>query len=112
MGKGRWPTTGLWGGSAPVRYARTDAGSAECFRDLYGNIARYVHQLDTWRVWTGKRWADDVTGKVEQLALLVARDRFSGAAALADDHERREEAKWALRSESVDKRRDLLQAAA
>jgi len=97
---------------APTRYARTDAGNAERFRDLYGNLARYVHQLETWRVWTGRRWADDVTGKVEQLALLVARDRLACAAALPDDYERREEAKWALRSESMDKRRDLLQAAA
>jgi len=95
-----------------ARYARTDAGNGERFRDLYGNLARYVHQLETWRVWTGLAWADDLKGEVEQLALLVARDRLREAAALADDRERQEEAKWALRSESVDKRRDLLQAAA
>ena len=98
-------------GEGLTRYARTDAGNAERFRDLYGDLARYVHQLETWRLWTGKRWADDVTGKVEQLALLVARDRLSVAAALGDDRERHEEAKWALSSESVDRRRDLLAAA-
>jgi putative DNA primase/helicase len=93
------------------RFARTDAGNAELFAELYGNIARYVHQLNTWRVWTGKRWADDVKGRVEQLALMVARDRLRAAADLPDEYERREEVKWALRSESVDKRRDLLAAA-
>jgi putative DNA primase/helicase len=94
-----------------TRYARTDAGNAERFRDLYGNLVRYVHQLEAWRVWTGKRWADDVLGRTEQLALLVARDRLLAAAAMPDDYGRREEARWALASESVRKRRDLLLAA-
>jgi hypothetical protein len=43
---------------------------------------------------------------------LVARERLKGAGDLTEDFERAAEAKWALRSESVDKRRDMLAAAA
>ncbi len=97
--------------AAIPRHARTDAGNAERFRGLYGGIVRYVHKLGRWRVWTGKQWRDDAKDGVEQLALLTARHRLELAASLPDDRERYEEAKWALASESMKRRRDMLGAA-
>jgi len=99
-------------GAAPVRYARTDAGNAEHFAQLYGHLVRYVSPLRGWRVWSGQRWAHDEKGAVEQLGVLTARDRFAGAAALPDPRERLEEAKHATRSENHVKVRDLLASAA
>ncbi len=98
--------------SAPPRYARSDAGNAELLAALFGDKVRYVHRGSGWCLWNGKRWSDDAKRCAEQLALLVARHRLELAAYVAHDGTRADEAKWALRSENVAKRRDMLAAAA
>lgn len=97
-------------GSLPLR-PRTDAGNAECFADLYADQVRFVHGHDRWRIWTGTHWADDVTGEADRLALATVRHRLTVAATLADDAQRAEEVKWAIKSEATGKRRDLLTSA-
>ncbi len=92
-------------------YPRTDAGNAEFLNSLFGRLIRYVHRAGEWRLWTKRQWEPDTKGKIEQLALLVARHRLGLAAAISNDGERLAETKWAMSSESIARRRDMLAAA-
>jgi P4 family phage/plasmid primase-like protien len=44
-------------------YARTDAGNALAFRDLFGENLRFIEQWGCWIAWDGARWveASDIT---------------------------------------------------
>ena len=102
------------GEAAPVTFPafpRSDAGNAEALVFLHGDVFRYVHGPDLWRVWDGKRWRDDVTGAAERAALEAMRERLRGAADLAEHAEAALEAKWALGSQSARRIRDALTVA-
>ena len=51
------------------RFNCTDAGNAERFVKRHGHTVRYSHKMRAWFVWDGKRWREDESGKVVDLAL-------------------------------------------
>ena len=98
-------------------YHETDVGNAELLVDLSGEQLRFVHVRPRsgpvagwWRVWDGKRWADDDGGTCARLAHDMARERLRRAADIPDARASEAAAKWALRSDSTDKIRDTLEA--
>jgi putative DNA primase/helicase len=78
----------------------TDSGNAELFAALYRGKVLYDHQRRRWFVWRDHWWTDDSDGEVQRFAKLAARTRLRAAAQIADDHEREQQVKWAVHSES------------
>ena len=48
-----------------VGWACTDMGNAERMADRFGSILRYCRPWKKWITWTGQRWEQDDTGRVE-----------------------------------------------
>jgi len=89
----------------------TDLGNTRRFGALHGRDIRYCHPERTWYVWDGRRWQRDETAEIERLGKEVPAAIYQEAAAASS--ERREAlAKWALRSESRDRLRAMLDLAA
>lgn len=84
-----------------ARLNRTDDGNARAVALLFGDIVRFVHVAQTWRIWNGKRWADDQTGEVERLAVRAAKARYTAAGRCGNlsDELRARLATWAIKSE-------------
>lgn len=81
----------------------TDAGNAECFVALFGDLVRFDHARKRWLVWDSHRWLPDADAAVQRMALTVARARHRSAVDAADslDSKVRENISiHALRSES------------
>jgi len=81
-------------------YRRTDTGNAELLASLFGPDLRYDHKRRRWLLWKENYWAPDQDGAIARLAVNSARARYSQAENIKDLNERREEAKWAISSES------------
>jgi putative DNA primase/helicase len=81
-------------------FHHTDSGNAELFAHLNKGKICYDHKRGRWLIWRKHWWVEDTTGRVYQLAKDAARIRLQAATKLEDDHARREEAEWALKSES------------
>ena len=85
----------------PNAFPRTDAGNAELFAALHGQLIRYGHLQGRWLVFrTGLHWQDDADGHVRRLAVKTARARLRAAADLEDDKERKEAVKFAFQCEN------------
>ena len=87
---------------AATSLPRTDAGNAEAFVQMFGDLVRYDHARRRWLVWDCHRWRPDGDGTVNRMALEAVRARLRAAVNLNDlDGEiRKAEAKWAINSES------------
>lgn len=84
----------------PSVFNLTDLGNAERLIELYGMDIRYCHPTATWRVWDGRRWAQDKTGDVYRFASETVRRIYHSAGSVENPEKRRELASHALRSES------------
>jgi putative DNA primase/helicase len=94
-----------------LAFQDTDAGNAEAFELLHGEEFRHDHTRSKWLIWNGRFWSEDRDGEVERAALATARTRLA-AAALIDHHKQRaNRIEWALQSESVWRRDNLLKTA-
>jgi putative DNA primase/helicase len=87
---------------AAATLPRTDAGNAEAFVEMFGDLVRYDHARRRWLVWDSHRWEPDTDGTVHRMALGAVRARLR---AVADNHDldgdtRKAIAKWAIGSES------------
>ncbi|MFO0875133.1 MAG: phage/plasmid primase, P4 family [Phycisphaerales bacterium] len=62
-------------GVDPVpKFRRLDGiGNGERFIDQHGRNVRFSYELDSWLVWTGKRWSLDAQSAVESMAKKTAR---------------------------------------
>lgn len=78
----------------------TETANAQELVRLAGGDVRYVHAWRRWLAWDGQRWAPDDTGRLEDLARMVADGLFDRAAAAGDDRERRTVARHAVNSAS------------
>jgi len=87
--------------SAPRSYALTDYGNAERLRDRFGAEIRYCHPFGKWLCWDGRRWTEDQTGRVKQLAKQTGRAMWDEVKNLDGQDDRRALAAHALRSESA-----------
>jgi hypothetical protein len=72
----------------------TDAGNAEHFVQMYGDVVRYDYARGRWLVWDAHRWRPDTDS-----ALQAVRDRWqmSGDDSLLSYDERKALAKWGYR---------------
>lgn len=86
----------------------TDTGNARRFVRRHGGRVRHVAAWDKWLIWDGTRWQPDETGEVERLAQETVMSIYSEAADCADEAERKELAKWAMRSEADNRIKAML----
>ncbi len=95
-----------------LAFPDTDAGNAEAFELLFGSEFRFDHTRGLWLVWNGQYWATDRTNAADRAALETARARrYVAAIKIGDSKEGRTRVDWALNSESVSRRRALLESA-
>ena len=97
-------------GTQPLQRAAWNAGDARCtdlgnarrLVQMHGQDMRYCYLWKAWIVWDGMRWARDNSGQVYRWAKHTV-TRIYGEAQNALDEERKELAKWAIKSESRDR---------
>ena len=86
----------------------TDAGNSERLVRLHGTDIRYCATLKQWFVWDGRRWEPDDMHRMLDLATQTAKSIFVEAATGPDS---RAYAEWALKSESLQLRRAMIDGA-
>jgi putative DNA primase/helicase len=93
----------------------TDLANAHRLARVYGDSARFVHQMSYWHLWDSSRWQRDETGEVERKAHQIGRglevhgaDLLAHAAALEDEEARKRfqslaqrYLRWAQRSQTA-----------
>jgi putative DNA primase/helicase len=89
----------------------SDAGNAERFAAANSWRLRFVHRVNRWHVWDGRRWALDETNEAMRLALVTVRAIRDEADAAPTEAERRTIGRHALVSESTRALKNLLEAA-
>src|SRR4051812_40756654 len=77
-------------------YARTDAGNAELFADMFAEQLRYDHDQRAWYIWKTHWWEKSQKEEVVSFAVKMAKTRRKNAAQLANPQE---EISWATQSE-------------
>jgi putative DNA primase/helicase len=82
-------------------YPLSDAGNAELFTTMFGDLVRFDHARSRWLVWETHRWRPDDDETVRRMALHAVRKRLQ----LVDDPDidadkRRRAGNWAIGSES------------
>lgn len=97
-------------------YRLTDYGNAERFVARHGRDVRYCKPWKKWLVWDGRRWTVDERGEVGRRAKETIRSIYAEASTVEgegdEDKKRRKDiAAWALRSESGNRTRELLERA-
>lgn len=78
---------------------RTDAGNAEAFVLLYGDIVRYDHEKGLWMLFGEGLWKEVMDGAISRLALQTIRYRRA-AAEIEDGDKRQAIIRFAISSES------------
>lgn len=89
-------------------FAPSDTGNTEAFTAWYGDRVRYDWRRARFLVWQGHRWVPDADAEVERLAKETIRRRQAEAFALSEPDQRKAALKWALTSESRQRRDALL----
>lgn len=110
------PASGPNPAPAPIQkiYNTTDMGNAERFVDRFGNDLRYCSKLGkdgTWLIWDGMRWQLDERLRIHKLAKEIVPTIYAEAqnAILRADKERL--FKWALDTESLSTRNNMVKDA-
>lgn len=87
---------------AARHFPLTDAGNAEVFVSMFGDLVRYDHARGRWLVWDRHRYLPDADAAVNRMALSATRARLKAAVDWdADTEERKALSSHALRSESA-----------
>lgn len=90
---------------------QTDSGNSERLITTFGDRIRYCPAWGQWLLWDGRRWAkDDVLG-IEHLAGLALRSIHHEAAKATGEDSRKKLGRWALTSESAQRRRTAIECA-
>lgn len=90
-------------------YSLTDTGNAERFRDMHKGKAIYAS--GQWWIHDGKRFARDIINKVEQLAKETASSIYADASRHPDADTQAKLAKWAITTQSAQKREAMIKLA-
>ncbi len=98
-------------GAPRPRVLETDVGNAQALVAAHGPDMRYVPRWKTWIVWDGRRWCRDETGEVERRAKAVVRGWMHEAKTMEDKDARAALMKHALRSESSNRIRAMIDLA-
>ena len=86
----------------------TEAGTAERFALLYGDMWRYDHRRARWLHWSGDYWQPDADGALTRDAIDFARHWQAGALTLATADERKATFNFAIGLERRDRQRNVL----
>jgi len=92
-------------------YGFTDLGNAHRFARDHGADVRYCWPWGKWLVWNGRFWPRDEDGEIHRLAEATVRGVYKEAAAELDPERREALAKWAVKSESHERRMKMLASA-
>lgn len=92
-------------------FARTDAGNAEFFADMFKDRLRYDHRRKSWLIWNGHRWRYDTDGAVYRQAIEAARARYHRAAEITDLRDRQHEAQFSIATENNNRTAAMLRVA-
>ena len=95
-----------------VAFNQTDIGNAQRLVHLFGEDLRYCTAWGRWLVWDGKRWRVDDTAAVWRFAKETAVSIYGEAKRAGDEDRRMELAKWAMRSEQMNRIDALIKLAA
>lgn len=87
----------------------TDMGNARRLLIAHGPDLHYCHPLRRWFVWNGARWQQDETGEVVARAKDTIRKLYVEAANEDDDNRRKALVRHALRSESAERLRAMVE---
>lgn len=90
---------------------RTDLGNARRLVRLHGKDIRFCYAWNAWLAWDGKRWKRDDAGLVEQHAKATVATIYAEASDTQDEDERKKIAAWAMKSESRDRIRAMIDLA-
>lgn len=89
----------------------TDLGNGKRFAAMADGNMRYLVEQKQWLVWTGRRWTIDKTGAAMRLAKETALSIYGEVDLARDDDERVRIAKHAIRSESENRLRAMINLA-
>ena len=81
-----------------LNYNLTDAGNAECFKELFGNEFVFLREKKKWLRFDGIKWSED--SQVILRMLDTARERGKQAWELQDIEKQKAVVRWCLSSES------------
>lgn len=95
-----------------AQYTRTDAGNADRFVATFGADVRYCDAFKGWFVWNGGYWARDETKQILALATEVARGIYHEAQVCSDADFRQALGKWAIATESLNRRKAMIESVA
>jgi hypothetical protein len=93
-------------------FRSTDTGNAERLVRRFGGLIRYVRDAGEWRVWSGKAWLTDKTGKVDRTAKKIAQEIFEETKEIEDEGLRKALRAWAAATESRERRNAMIDLAA
>jgi len=93
------------------RFRHTDIGNAERLAGKYRGRLLYCYSWNSWLYWDGKRWAKDITGRVESYAKETVRSFYTDVANTLDDDTRSELLKHSRSSESDHRIRAMISRA-
>jgi len=89
----------------------TDLGNSNRFARMFRNQLRYCYSFGKWLAWDGRRWAINETGQAMALAEKCVRSIYKDAADNDDPDLRKALIEHARRSESLSRRKALLEGA-
>jgi len=89
----------------------TDLGNARRLVRNHGTDIRYCHPWGKWLIWDDRRWCIDDNGAIMRRAKETTMSIYQEAGRAQDENERKELAKWALRSEAVSRLKAMIELA-
>jgi P4 family phage/plasmid primase-like protien len=95
----------------PRSFALTDLGNSERLVRRFGADLRYYPVAGKWLYWDGKRWREDTVGRIYRLAKQTVRLIYQEASEAESDARAKELAKHAIRSESKERIKAMVELA-
>jgi putative DNA primase/helicase len=95
----------------PEDTRETDVGNAARLVYWYGDTLLFCYPWGKWLVWDGRRWRPDDTGGVTRLAKDTVRRIYAESSSHSNRKRRGELAKWAIRSESKERIKSMIELA-
>jgi putative DNA primase/helicase len=89
----------------------TDYGNAQRLVTRFGERFRYVSEWNCWLIWDGSRWTKDRSGTVERFAKETVRAMYEEASKIPEDEARKTAIRWAMRSESRERIKAMVELA-
>jgi len=83
------------------KFPLTDLGNAHRLVTYFGHNIRYSPQIGHWLIWDGRRWQEDTSETILQLATEAVRKIYEEAMYEPDSDRQTAIAKWAITSQNV-----------